>query len=168
MYDVAAKNRGRQMQDVISEILLLSKLEDIQVNNRITICLDRKIRRLLKKGKEAKRQGGRTFKVFTGKLKARPYRIKIYVHETSKIELSLKVKQLASEKQMLEEDLSRSVKEQKKLEQNVNFWRNKYRTLVKKHSLMQKRAAERRKQISSGNCSQHNKYTIRNKLWFGW
>ncbi len=77
MYDVAVKNKRIPIKDIVTNILALSKLEDVDINDRIIVCVDKKIRQLTKKGKEAKRKGGRQFKEFIETAKTVPYKLKV-------------------------------------------------------------------------------------------
>ncbi len=50
-YDVALKNKEIPIRNIVTNIM--PKLEDVEINDRIIVCVDKKIRQLTKKGKGA-------------------------------------------------------------------------------------------------------------------
>ena len=89
---------------VVRKILDQSSLEDVIINNRIIECFQSKIKELIKKGKNATKQGGASFKRLISKWQSgtKQYNFKVYFSETSKIGLHRNINKLKAEKRKLE------------------------------------------------------------------
>jgi len=93
MFNIAIAKKGNGihisnslLQEIVVTVLKEAAMEDLALNQRILSCFRTKLQSLLLKGLKAKNSGGRQYRAFLECLNhSEPYRLKIYISETCKL-----------------------------------------------------------------------------------
>ena len=161
---------------VVRKILDQSSLDDVIINNRIIECFRSKIKELIKKGKNATKQGGASFKRLISKWQTgtKQYNFKVYFSETSKIGLHRNINRLKAEKRKLESDIAKEKAKCMKVEaelskakNSANYWRKRFKSVVSNIIKKQRKAEGRKakpKHQSFSDYSERSKRRIRQEI----